>query len=63
MWTALTFGRISTLLGQKEGEDQSLGRSQGGFGTKAPLRVEGTCKPVAFVLTTGHQHEARAFEQ
>ena len=57
------FGRISTLLGQKEGEDQSLGRSQGGFGAKAPLRVEGRGKPVAFVLTTGHQNEASVFEQ
>ena len=49
--------------GAKAGEDHSLGRSQGGFGTKVHLRVEGRGKPVASVLTTGHQHEASVFEQ
>ena len=48
---------------QKGGGDQALGRSQGGFGTKVHLRVEGKGKPVAFVLTPGQQHEARVFEE
>ena len=48
---------------QKGSGDQALGRSQGGFGTKVHLRVEGKGKPVAFVLTRGQQHEARVFEE
>ena len=60
---APSFGRISTLLAQKGGGDQALGRSQGGFGTKVHVRVEGAGKPVAFVLTPGQQHEATVFEE
>ncbi len=41
MWTARWFGRISTPPPQKGGGDQALGRSQGGFGTKVHVRVEG----------------------
>ena len=48
---------------QKGGGDQALGRSQGGFGTKVHVRVEGMGKPVTFVLTPGQQHEATVFEQ
>ncbi len=55
---------INTPLEPKGGGvDQALGRSQGGFGTKVHLRVEGKGKPVVFVLTRGQQHEARVFEE
>lgn len=42
---------------------QALGRSQGGFSTKVPLRAEGAGKPMAFVLTAGERHEAVVFPQ
>ena len=48
---------------KKGGGDQALGRSQGGFGTKVHLRVEGSGKPMAFVLPPGQQHEASVFEE
>ncbi len=44
-------------------EVEALGRSVGGFSTKIHLRVEGSGKPMAFILTTGQRHEAVIFEQ
>jgi transposase len=38
-----------------------LGRSQGGFSTKVHLRVEGSGKPITFILTAGQRHEAPQF--
>ncbi len=55
--------RKQGLRRQKEGGDQALGRSQGGFGTKVHVLVEGMGKPVTVVLTPGQQHEATVFEQ
>ena len=44
-------------------EAEALGRSQGGFATKGPLRAEGGGKPMRLVLTPGQRHEATALEQ
>ena len=43
-------------------DDEALGRSRGGFSTKFHVRAEGSGKPVAFVLSPGHRHEAKLFE-
>jgi transposase len=43
-------------------EDQSLGRSRGGFGTKAHVRAEGGGKPLVLLLTSGQRHEQTVFE-
>lgn len=43
-------------------ESEALGRSRGGFGTKFHVKAEGNGLPLAFVLTPGQQHEAKAFE-
>ena len=43
--------------GLKKGDEQALGRSQGGFSTKIHLRAEGGGKPVVAVLTAGQRHE------
>ncbi len=57
-------GTTSTRGGRKKGGgDLALGRSRGGWGTKVPLRVEGSGKPVVWVLTPGQQHEATVFEE
>ena len=55
-------GTSARRRGKKGDGDQALGRSRRGFGTKVHVRVEGTGKPVAFVLTPG-QHEASVFEE
>jgi hypothetical protein len=47
---------------ETETPDQVLGRSQGGFGTKVHVRVEGGGKPITFLLTAGQRHEAPPFE-
>src|SRR4051794_29111021 len=44
------------------GEDQALGRSQGGFSTKLHLRAEGNGRPITAVLTGGERHEQIALE-
>jgi transposase len=38
---------------KKEGVDQALGRSRGGFGTKLHIAVDGLGNPVEFILTGG----------
>lgn len=43
--------------GQKGGGEQALGRSQGGFRTKLPLRAERGGKPIVWTLTPGQRHE------
>jgi hypothetical protein len=49
--------------GARKGEgDEALGRSQGGFSTKIPLRAEGGGKPIAILITAGQRHEQSAFE-
>jgi transposase len=53
-------GAPTRRRGQKGGGDQALGRSRGGFSTKAHLRAEGGGKPVAGVLTGGQRHEQTA---
>jgi transposase len=45
------------------GEDEALGRSQGGFSTKLHLRAEGRGKPITAVLTGGERHEQTALER
>ena len=44
-------------------DTEALGRSQGGFSTKIPIRADGDGTPITFVLTAGQRHEAVAFEQ
>ena len=41
---------------------EALGRSQGGFSTKIHLRCDGNGRPITFVLTGGHRHEAIALQ-
>ncbi len=41
---------------------EALGRSQGGFSTKLPLRAEGGGKPIAAVLTASERHEQFALD-
>lgn len=43
-------------------DEEALGRSRGGFSTKFHVQVEGGGRPLAFVLTPGQRHEAKAFE-
>jgi transposase len=43
---------------KKEPLDHALGRSQGGFGTKLHLIVEGHGIPLGFHLTPGQAHES-----
>lgn len=45
--------------GAQGGQDEALGRSRGGFGTKIHLRAEGNGLPIAFVLSGGERHEAQ----
>ena len=42
--------------------DETLGRSQGGFGTKIHVRAEGNGKPMVLLLTAGQRHEQTMFE-
>lgn len=49
--------------GPDEPGDHALGRSRGGFGTKAHLVVDVTGLPLHVHLTGGQVHEAKAFEQ
>ncbi len=46
-----------------EPEDHALGRSRGGFGTKAHLVVDAAGLPLHVHLTGGQVHEAKAFDQ
>src|ERR687885_2813923 len=48
--------------GRAEHQDEALGRSQGGFGTKIHLRAEGNGKPIALLITAGQRHEQGMFE-
>jgi transposase len=48
---------------KKQGRNEALGRSQGGFGTKVHLRAEGGGKPMVFVLTAGQRHEQVIFRE
>lgn len=43
-------------------EDQALGRSQGGFGTKLHVLTDGAGVPLAITVTPGQSHEAPEFE-
>lgn len=43
-------------------ETEALGRSRGGFGTKFHVKADGNGLPLAFVITPGQRHEAKAFE-
>jgi transposase len=45
------------------GQDEALGRSQGGFSTKLHLRAEGNGRPITAVLTGGERHEQTALER
>lgn len=49
--------------GPNEPSDHALGRSRGGFGTKAHLLVDVTGLPLHVHLTGGQVHEAKAFDQ
>ena len=42
---------------KKAGEDQAIGRSRGGLGTKIHTLVDALGNPVAFVLTGGEAHD------
>jgi hypothetical protein len=53
----------SARSGCKRGQqEEALGRSRGGFGTKVHVRAEGRGKPLLFVLTGGERHEQTVFE-
>jgi len=43
--------------------DHALGRSRGGWGTKAHLVCDRRGRPIAALLSAGQAHEARLFEQ
>lgn len=43
-------------------EAEALGRSRGGFGTKAHVRVEGGGRPMTVLLTPGQQHDTTVFK-
>lgn len=49
--------------GSSEPDDHALGRSRGGFGTKAHLVVDVTGLLLHVHLTGGEVHEAKAFDQ
>lgn len=49
--------------GRGEPEEHALGRSRGGFGTKAHLVVDATGLPLHVHLTGGQVHEAKAFDE
>lgn len=42
-------------------DNQALGRSQGGFGTKLHILTDGGGVPLAITATPGHRHEAPEF--
>jgi transposase len=42
---------------KKRGDDQALGRSRGGFGTKLHIAVETEGRPVELTLTPGQAHD------
>ena len=44
-------------------QNEALGRSRGGFGTKLHLKCDGHGNPLAFALTSAQNHEMRALEQ
>jgi transposase len=48
--------------GEEAQAREALGRSQGGFTTKAHLRAEGNGRPTTAVLTGGERHERIALE-
>src|SRR5204862_163024 len=48
---------------REEPEDHALGRSQGGFGTKAHLVCDSHGILPAVELTAGQRHETQAFKQ
>ncbi|HLW00074.1 MAG TPA: IS5 family transposase [Ktedonobacterales bacterium] len=47
---------------RKDGGDEALGWSRGGFSTKLHLRAEGQGKPMVLLLTAGQRHEQTVFE-
>jgi len=63
------FERTSTPLVQlggpeKDGsEEEALGRSQGGFGTKVHIRAEGNGRLMRLLLTSGQRNESTVFER
>ena len=46
-----------------EPDDQALGRSRGGFGTKLHLVVDGHGRPLSAVVTAGQAHESKSRER
>ena len=48
---------------KRDPENEALGRSRGGFGTKVHVRAEGHGKPMTFVLTPGQRHELAVLPQ
>ncbi|MEU8686011.1 IS5 family transposase, partial [Streptomyces sp. NPDC048611] len=46
-----------------EPADHAIGRSRGGLTTKIHLAADGSCRPLAFVLTAGQAGAAPAFPQ
>jgi transposase len=47
---------------KNEPQDHALGRSQGGYGTKLHLIVEGHGIPLGFKLTPGQAHESKSLQ-
>jgi transposase len=70
VWTVQTSARRDQPLAQslirkknEEPKDHALGRSQGGFGSKLHLIVEGHGLPLGFSLSPGQAHESKYFEK
>jgi len=68
LWTRALCALISTPPAPagpapSGGEDEALGRSQGGFSTKLHLRAEGNGRPITAVLTGGERQEQIALER
>ena len=54
--------KISLEDRREEPEDNALGRSRGGFGTKPVIVTCGQGIPLAHHLIAGHAHESTVFE-
>ena len=54
--------RCSKKGGARGSDDQALGRSRGGFGTKLHLLTDGCGVPLGALVTAGQTHESKSFE-
>ena len=54
--------RVHLQTTRENSDNQALGRSQGGFGTKLHVLTDGAGVPLAITATPGQSHEAPEFE-